>query len=281
MSIGYSKTFRFEKVLISKLLMEFANTPELSCNDVMERLGIGNQKAEAMITWLGMIGLRDNKNRRLTHLGQSLLKYDPYFEDVNTLWLLHYQLASNSNAEVWYLLTNKFLPNHMIFSFNDAINFLVSLGIRSSNDKHLRSDISIFLRSFISRDAFGELGYITITDVSIRGISKMTFHKNATRDISPYLIAYGVYDYRNKNCPNAVTITIKELLTLDGHVGKVFSLDRKELEKYLKTLTSYKYGELIDISMTAGLNQVGLRFKGDAINILEKYYKNKGGENEN
>lgn len=275
MSIGYSKTFRFEGSLVAKLLMDFVNTPKLSRNEVMERLGVGNQKAEAMITWLGMIGLRDNKSRELTSLGELLLEHDPYFEDINTLWLLHYQLASNPNAEVWYLLTNKFLPNYTTFSFEDALNFLVSLSIRPLNDKHLRSDVAIFLKSFISTDAFKKLNFITASDESKKVISKMTFHKHLPINISPYLIAYVIYDYRSKNYPNAVTITIRELLTLDGNVGKAFSLDRRELEKYLKLLIGYEYGELIDISTTAGLDQVGLRFKDNVLNILEKYYNKK------
>jgi hypothetical protein len=278
MSIGYSKNFRFERALFSKLLLEFANTPKLSRNEVMERLGVGNQKAEAMITWLGMIGLRDNRSRELTPLGKLLLKYDPYFEDINTLWLLHYQLASNPDAEVWYLLTNKFLPNYTTFSFEDALNFLVSCGIRPINDQHLRSDVAIFLNSFtkLSVDALTNLNFIRASDD--KNISNKTFHKNIPLNISPYLIAYVIYDYESKNFPNAVTITIKELLTLDGNVGKVFSLDRKELEKYLKILTSYEYGELIDISTIAGLDQVGLCFKGNVFNILERYYdkKNRG-----
>lgn len=275
MSIGYSKNFRFERALVSKLLMEFTNTPKLSRNEVMERLGVGNQKAEAMITWLGMIGLRDNKSRELTPLGELLLEHDPYFEDINTLWLLHYQLASNPDAEVWYLLTNKFLPTYTTFTYEDAVNFLVSLGIRPLNDQHLRSDVAIFLRFFISSDAFKELNFITASDKSKKVISKMTFHKHLPMNISPYLIAYIIYDYKSKNFPNAVTTTIRELLTLDGNVGKVFSLDRRELEKYLKILTGYEHGELIDISTTAGLDQVGLRFKGNALNILERYYNKK------
>jgi hypothetical protein len=275
MSIGYTKNFRFERALVSKLLMEFANTPKSSRNEVMERLGVGNQKAGAMIAWVGMTGLRDNKSRELTPLGDLVLEHDPYFEDVNTLWLLHYQLASNPDAEVWYLLTNKFLPNHTTFSFDDALNFLASLEIRPINDQHLRSDVAIFLRSFIASDAFEELNFITASDESKKVISKMTFHKHTPINISPYLIAYVIYDHRSKNYPNAVTITIRELLTLDGNVGKVFSLDRRELEKYLKILTGYEYGELIDISTTAGLDQVGLRFKGNVFNTLERYYNKK------
>ena len=220
MSIGYSKNFRFERALVSKLLMEFANTPKLSRNEVMERLGVGNQKAGAMIAWIAMTGLRDNKSRELTPLGDLVLEHDPYFEDVNTLGLLHYQLASNPNAEVWYLLTNKFLPNYTAFTDGDAVNFLVSLGIRPLNDQHLRSDVAIFLRSFISSDAFKELNFITASDKSKKVISKMTFHKHTPINISPYLIAYVIYDYRSKYYPNAVTITIRELLTLYVNVGK-------------------------------------------------------------
>jgi len=63
MSIGFSKTFGFEREILSKALREFEKNPILSRNEVMRKLGVGGQKAEATVLWLGKLGLRNNKER--------------------------------------------------------------------------------------------------------------------------------------------------------------------------------------------------------------------------
>ena len=198
MSIGFSKTFRLERPLLAVALREFKVRPTSSRSDIMSKLGIGSQKAEAVVLWIGKIGLRDNAKRELTPLGDILAKFDPYFEESFTQWLLHYKLASNPEAEIWYLLSNEFLPTQTWFSYGDAINFLVSKRIRPKNDKHLKADVSIFLRSFISEDALSKTGYLKTEGQVKQIISQNKFYKNPPLDISPYLIAYVIYDQRKK-----------------------------------------------------------------------------------
>jgi len=201
-----------------------------------------------------------------------LLTFDPNFEDLITQWVFHYKLASNPKAEVWYVLTNEFLPNRTRFSSEDAIDFLVSSGLRSKNDKHLRSDVSIFLRSLISKEALGKTEYLKTESQPKRTISQNKFYKNPPSSISPYLVAYVIFDQRENNSPNLSTITIQELLDLKGNVGRVFSLNRKGLEEVLRLLSSSHHDRLVDLSTTAGLDQVGLMFKGRPLEILEMHY---------
>lgn len=272
MSIGFSKTFGFERTLLAKAMGEFKERATLSRSEIMSKLGIGSQRAEAIVLWLGKLGLRDNKKRQLTPLGTALIELDPYFDESFTQWIFHYKLASNPEAEVWYLLSNEFLPEQTWFSFGDAINFLVSKGLRSKNDKHLRADVSIFLKSFISEGAFKKTGYLKTGGQPKRIISQNKFYKNPPSDIHPYLIAFIIYAQRERNSPNLSTITIEELLTLPGNVGKVFSLSRVKLEEILKMLSNPQYNQLVYLATTAGLDQVSLKFKGNPLEILEMYF---------
>jgi len=272
MSIGFSDFFRFETSLLAKSLYFFDKKPELSKNQLSNLLGIGPPKAKSQKRWLEMLGLKDKNKGRLTFLGNLILEYDSYFTNNFTQWIFHYQLASNPEAEVWYSLSNEFLPGQTWFSFYDAINFLESKGLRSKNDKHLRSDVSIFLRSFTSVDALGKTGYLKIGGDLIRIVSRNKFYKNPPLDISPYLIAYIIFNQREQKFPNFATITIEELLTLEGNVGKVLSLNRKKLEEILKLLSGTQYDQLVDLSTRAGLDQVGFRFRGDSLEILKMYY---------
>jgi hypothetical protein len=270
MSIGFSKTFGFERTLLAKAMGEFKERATLSRSEIMSKLGIGSQKAEAIVLWLGKLSLRDNKKRQLTPLGTTLIEFDPYFDESFTQWIFHYKLASNPEAEVWYLLSNEYLPGQTWFSFDDAIDFLVSKGLRSKNDKHLRADVSIFLRAFTSADALGKTEYIKI-------VSQNQFYKNPHANISPYLVAFVIFDQRENNFPNLSTITVEELLNLKGNVGRVFSLNRKKLEEIIKLLSSTQYNRLVSFSTTGGLDQVGLLFKGKSLEILEIYFMKERG----
>ena len=273
MSIGFSKTFGFERTLLAKAMREFKERAALTRSEIMSKLGIGSQKAEAIVLWLGKLVLRDNSKRQLTPLGRMLVKYDPYFGQTFTQWIFHYKLASNPEAEVWYLLSNEFLPTQTWFSFDDAINFLVSKGLRSINDKHLRADVSIFLKSFTSADALDKIEYLKMEGEPKGIVSQNKFYRNPPSSIPPYLIAYVIYDQREKNSPNLSTITIEELLMLKANVGRIFLLNRRKLEEVLKLLASPQYNQLVYLATTAGLDQVGLKFKGNPLEILEMYFK--------
>jgi len=272
MAIGFSQNFGLELKLLSTTLNAFSQKNQVSRMELMRLLGVGDNKAEALVTWLKYIGLRDNVKQELTSLGEALIKFDPYLEEVFTQWIIHYKLASNPEAEVWYILSNEFLPNQTQFSYYDALDFLISKGLHAKNDNHLKADVSIFLRSFISESALNKTGYLK-TDAQVKRIvSQNKFYKNPTADIPPYLIAYVIFEQREKNSLNLSTITIKVLLTLKGNVGRIFSLSREKLEEILKLLSSPQYNQLVYLATSAGLDQVGLKFKGNSLEIIKMYY---------
>jgi len=275
MAIGFSQTFNLERDLLASLLELSRENPTFARGEVMSRLGVGDNKAEAMVTWLGKLGLRNNNERKITDLGSLILTHDPRLERITTMWLLHYQLASNTDAEVWYYLTNAFLPTHSSFTVEKAVDFLVSVGIGNNALRHVRADASIFLRSFLSDKGLSRTDFIKPSGNVHPNMARNTYQKNPPSNISPYIIAYVIYNQMASTMPNAVTVTIKELLTENGNVGKVFSIGRSRLESVLRDLSGIQFGRLVDLSTTAGLDQVGLRFSGDPIDILEMGYESK------
>lgn len=275
MAVGFSQTFGINPSLLSVALHAFSRKSRISRQELMRLLGVGDNKAEATVTWLGYLGLRDNLSGQVSAFGNSIIMFDPNFEDVGTQWIFHYKLASNPEAEVWYLLSNEFLARQTRFYFEDAIDFLVSKGLRSKNDKQLRADVSIFLRSFTLTDALVRTEYIKIEGEPRRIVSKNKFYKNPPSDISPYLISYVIFNQRENKFPNLSTITIRGLLNLKGNVGRVFSLNRKKLEEIIKRISSPQYNRLVSFSTTGGLDQVGLLFNGKSLEILDMYFIKK------
>ena len=74
----------------------------------MDVLGIGANMVKALRYWLQAVGLTEepNKGKRVqsfTVLGKSIFENDRYIEELGTLYLLHYKLATNKEeATAWY-----------------------------------------------------------------------------------------------------------------------------------------------------------------------------------
>jgi len=78
----------------------------------MDTLGIGANMVKALRYWLQAVGItEENKHREqvFTPLGKIIIRCDPYFEELGTLWLLHYRLASSrDHATAWWWFFNEF-----------------------------------------------------------------------------------------------------------------------------------------------------------------------------
>ncbi len=74
----------------------------------MDVLGIGSNMVKALRYWLQAVGLTEepHSGRRIqtfTEFGQIVFDHDKYIEELGTLYLLHYKLASNQElATSWY-----------------------------------------------------------------------------------------------------------------------------------------------------------------------------------
>ena len=63
---------------------------------------------------------RYNDNLTLTEFGKRLFDRDPYFESLDSLYLLHYHLTTSPMALAFYYVFNCFIPQSGYFSRNEA-----------------------------------------------------------------------------------------------------------------------------------------------------------------
>ena len=74
--------------------------------DAVVRLGVGKNMVAAIRFWLKAFGI--SKNDETTALGEYLFHRkdgkDRYLEDLATLWLLHYKLASSGEAALYLMI---------------------------------------------------------------------------------------------------------------------------------------------------------------------------------
>lgn len=248
-------------------------------------LGVGSNMVKSIRYWLQATGLTEEVNRKgkryqyiTEEFGKIINRFDPYFEDIFSLWLVHYKLASNFQlATTWYLFFNEFKLDE--FNKEDLFN-----GIKDSLDKEvdgsyseksLKDDCNCLIKTYYTEDKenkspeentvcpFSHLGLIDIVK-DIYG--KETYIKkrpNADK-LNKLVVLYIILDNTNNNI-----ISIDTILHGSCNAGKILNLDRNMVNEYLDSL---KYEGYIDINRTAGLNQVYVNnITKEA--IIEEYFK--------
>ena len=97
------ETFFIRKGWLSKGIKNVVADPAVfmgNSGNPMDVLGIGSNMVKSLRYWLQTVGLTTEpaygkKEQSLTDFGKLVKQYDPYIEELGTLWLLHYHLAKN------------------------------------------------------------------------------------------------------------------------------------------------------------------------------------------
>lgn len=122
------ETFFIRKGWLSKGMKNVINKPNVfvdKLNNPMDSLGIGANMVKSLRYWLQVTGLTVEgkgkvREQHLTDLGSCIYEYDRYLEELGTLYLVQYKLATNQeNATAWYYFFNHF--NMTEFSKEDFI----------------------------------------------------------------------------------------------------------------------------------------------------------------
>ncbi|MCD8175698.1 MAG: DUF4007 family protein [Phascolarctobacterium sp.] len=121
-------TFFIRKGWLSKGMRHVAQTPDVFISreeNPMDMLGIGANMVKALRYWMQVTGLTEEPSRgkrvqTFNPLGERIFEHDTYIEELGTLQLLQYRLASqNNDATAWYYFFNEF--NMIEFGREDLV----------------------------------------------------------------------------------------------------------------------------------------------------------------
>ena len=123
-SFSGHETFPFRYTWLKKGVDAIRENPTIFADDnATITLGVGKNMVRSIHHWCQVAGLIevdevDSNNRREfapTDLGDKIFAddgFDPYLEDVATLWLIHWQLAKNDRlATTWFWAFSVFSQN--------------------------------------------------------------------------------------------------------------------------------------------------------------------------
>ena len=259
----------------------------------MDILGLGSNMVKALRYWLQAVGLTEEpragrRPQHFTELGERVFEHDRYIEELGTLYLLQYKLASNrEDATAWYFFFNEF--NISEFSKDDFVESLQKY-IKMSDDssevaaRSLADDFNCIVNTYLPRYKsnpgkttpennidcpFGELGLIDILNKKKKTYKKCT---PAAGTINPWVALAVIVD----NAGEHKEISLSELLTGAGNIGRVFNLDSINMLDLLYEIE--RMGE-IKINRTAGLDVINILNDYDFIGCVDQYYASIDAQN--
>ncbi len=241
----------------------------------MVELGVGKNMVHAIRFWVQVTGVavRSKEDGFLvTDFGQALLGpegFDPYLEDVRTLWLIHWKLSTHVDEPLFawdYLLNHWHSPEisrtEALRAFRQEANRLE----RTLADITLEQHFDTFLHTYIptrsskntiQEDSLDcplvELNLIQRVgerklDVSGKSEAVYAFRRDPKPEITAGLFIYCLADFWTKRRVHEETLSFRDVALAPGSLGQVFKMSEWEIRERLETLEedsqeAYQYRE--------------------------------------
>ena len=258
--------------------------------EAVDEIGVGRVMIKSMRYWASALGIaKEHKTSqgvllKPTPLGELTKKYDPYFQNMGTLWLLHRNLTKlDSEATAWSWAFNLF--NKKSFSksdfCNDFTSFLQHEGV-DYNKKAIEKEFDCFKNTYVSDKDF-DIKKILEEDnapffsrlklISYVGNGIFVQNKLGVNDVPLDIFYYCMLIDNHDMLAENRQIPIDHLLEANGQIGKYMCLTYSILIEYLQRLENQNKITLIN-NFGNRLIQVGKGFEEDTI-LKEFFMKEK------
>ena len=244
-----------------------------NADDAIARFGVGKNMVVSMRYWALATGILGEVRAHLgpyetTPIGRALLDddgWDPWLEDPNSLWLLHWRLAATlDRTSTWYWVFNH--SPHANFDRELIVDHLMRLcadrQMKRVAPATLKRDVECFVRTYVEKAGTG-----TKEDTLECPLTELSLLRSAGRKegyqlargpkstLSSALFAFATIEFWRRANPNVRTLSLDALFHAPGSPGRVFLLDEESVVDLAIELQSVTDGA-IAWSETAGLRQL-------------------------
>lgn len=220
---------------------------------VADYLGVGSNMAKSIRHWMLATELAEiDKLHRgrieATHFGELLFKYDPYFIETGTWWLLHINLISAEPpyATTWHWFFNSF----NLERFNKAIvveslrHFIQLKNVKIPSIRTLERDVSCMLSCYSRHVPAGTSDPEEARVSPFRELGLMSFLRTSGyyqlhqgyKQVDPNLIGYSIS--RAFKDAGKGDISVQRLVKEPGGPGRAFGLNSEALFETLVDISS-------------------------------------------
>lgn len=288
------ETFVCRYAWLPKVVREISEQENLGLfgdtDEAMVRLGVGKNMVKSIRFWAesAQVIQPSEGGHSLTLFGQRILGHDgsdPYLEHPETLWLLHWAIATNRVFPnyFWVQMLNHWHRGE--FTGSNALTFLKN-GLSNDANKSettLLKGLQVFVNSYVPRRGrkgdlaeehldcpLVELGLIRESLPSREPV--YSFNLDDKPSISSELFAYCLNEFWSAEHPDADHLSFSAISTGVGSPGQVFKLPELAVRSRLEQLSTATKGRL-DYVESAALQQVVRRQSESlAIELLDNIY---------
>lgn len=304
--LGGHETFAFRNGWLKKGVdAVIADGMIFNKDDALVTLGVGKNMVHSIRHWCLATGLLEeavemgrSHSLRTTWLADKLLSedgWDPFLEKDGSLWLLHWQLATNRvRALVWSISFSDYIETE--FTKLSVANFITKrfeqYNVKTTRDMVLR-ELDCFLHTYVTtrasnkqkskKDSISEdnldcplaeldlLRYIPEYDL-------YHFNVGPKPSLPIEVFGYSLLIYISSVIESRKTIRLEDCIYGHDSPGQVFKLDENSVVEYIEKIEHRFSGE-IRIDESSGLSQIYLSesiatdVEGSARDILQSYYE--------
>lgn len=277
------ESFACRYAWLPKALQAVVDAPEIFSDEdeAMVELGVGKNMVRSIRFWAEAAGMVAPATSGMapTGLGKKIFLddgFDPFLEDITTLWLIHWKLSTNpSPLLAWDFLLNRWQETEFTESrVMSALQKEVASLERSASDVTLKQHFSIFLHTYlVTRAAKGEVSEDNLdcpltelemivrvgdregAEVGGRREPIYAFRREDKPTISNGLFAYCVNDFWNRRYPTEKTLPARTIANGHGSPGQIFKIPEQEVFNRLSEIESVT-GKRIRYSDSEALPQL-------------------------
>lgn len=254
--------------------------------DSIAQFGVGRNMVSAIKHWALATGFLINSENELnvSDYAKSLMNdtRDPFLENPNSIWKIHYELVKNPrNTTLHYLFCylNENAFDRSLLSLR-ILDFLQVHELKIPAEKTLSSDITVSISTYSASSKAGPRDDDVNSPLSelnlIRNIgnSRFAFNFGTKNTLSNNLFLSCLADYwekeEEKSGGNLTSIKFEDILHSPRSPGRIFLLSEKELLSRLSSIEEISEGQII-WSETAGIQQLSKTQRYKAHKLLEKW----------
>lgn len=252
-----------------------------TAQEAVARLGVGKNMVTAIRFWMRAFEMADDKGT-VTELAKRLLDddgWDPFLEDIGSLWLLHYHLVKSGHSAIAGIIFREMRDRTPEFTAKTYVDY-VRTEKQPVKEPTLEKDFGVFLRNYYGRED-GEIDDLAglLADLELVGMAKVEAEADSKRkerkvyyierkkrpSLPPRILLYAILDY----FPEGRSFNLNTLL---DPIGKTFALDKDGLFEMLNDLRGIDRS--ITVSREASVVELQFKARPDKWKVLADHYAN-------
>ena len=239
---------------------------KIPVTELAEGVGLADRQMEYLTSIAVALGLIFPITMRMTPTGTLVAEHDQFFDDLGTLWFLHYIVGSNPQLLIWNRFVNVFLPAKPSFSVDDlrcSFDYLKLTYSEYSARAHVNKEINTILDAYTNQQ-FSRLAYLRAQGEG--------YGLGYRQPVPVPILAASITRFRDRHQAGNTAVSVRDLISAQDSPGVVFQMPEHTLRAGLEQL---RHGHGFSLEARADLDQ--LRFAEDIPDHvrMERYYASR------